>query len=79
MPDEKDVVIQLAAHENMTPEQALTLCVREAQRGEVKDVLIISTTAEDRVCVRSSSMNRGEGNWLIDQAKLHTLTSDLEE
>ncbi len=68
---------ELGANENMSVEEALTLCLREAQHGDIDDVLIICSS-DDGTRIRSSRISRANANWLIDQAKLHTLTRDLQ-
>ena len=69
----------LPAHDKMTVEQALGLCMNEARAGELKDVVILSLTATGDVRVRSSHQSRQQANWLIDQAKMHVLKNTLEE
>jgi hypothetical protein len=63
-------VIQLNAHDKMTPDQALAFCARE----KWKDVLIVGFQPDiDGVVIRSSNMSREFANWLIDQSKIHCL------
>lgn len=68
MSDRGSVIVELGAHENMSPEEALAIASREAW----DDVAIIGYQDNELVC-RSSRMSRAEALWLIEMAKLHVM------
>ena len=61
-------VVELGAHENMEPEQALSFCLRE----KWDEVLIIGLQ-EGQIVIRSSKMDRKDALWLSKQVELHAL------
>lgn len=67
-------VFQLGAHENMTPEQALSHCLMEKLKG----VIIIGYDSDGEFVVRSSHMDRKEALWLIELARHHILSAEIE-
>lgn len=58
-------IIELGAHERMTPEEALGLTSRESPR----EVLILFTDADGEFGLRSSGMSRKDALWLIELAR----------
>jgi TATA-box binding protein (TBP) (component of TFIID and TFIIIB) len=64
-------VVELGAHVNMTPEQALRLVLRE----QPTDVLIL-TYQDGELVIRSSKMTRADALWMLENAKLHALDRD---
>lgn len=63
-------VVDLGAHSNMTPTEALAV----AQRRNWEKVVIIGFTEDSNglVCV-SSHMDRESALWIIEHAKLHAM------
>lgn len=70
-------VYELGAHENMTVEEALTLCLREAQDSDEDeddiDTIIISYYPDGDLRIRSSHMTNETANWILDKAKIHVM------
>lgn len=65
-----DRVIELGAHERMTPEEALAKCSRE----EWEQVIIIGFHRDHNgLIVRSSHMSLEAALWIIENAKLHVM------
>lgn len=65
-------VIELGAHDRMTPEQVLALCVRE----QWEKVIICGYHKDDNtLVVRSSHMTRETAFWIAEHLKLHALDS----
>lgn len=65
---EHEKVIELGAHANMTPQEALTLAARE----EWTNVIIAGYHKDDRgkMILRSSAMPRQDALWILEHAKL---------
>jgi len=61
-------VVELGAHENMKPEQALSFCLRE----NWDEVLIIGLQ-EGQIAIRSSKMDCRDALWLAKQVELNAL------
>jgi len=68
-------IIELGAHERMTPEEALSLTIRE----QPKEVLVLFFDAEDDFGLRSSNMSRKDALWLIELARQEILSGGLDE
>lgn len=66
-----DNVHLLGPHANMTVEQALSYVLKE--KNELTEVLIIASTKEEEVVIRSSNMKRRDALWLAEEARLHAL------
>jgi hypothetical protein len=63
-------IVDLGAHTNMTPEEALAV----AQRRPWQKVLIIGFTEDsDGLVVMSSHMHRESALWIIKHAELHAM------
>lgn len=63
-------VVELGAHGNMTPEQALA----SASREKWENVVIVGFQADNGdLVVRSSHMPREFALWIIEHAKLHAM------
>jgi hypothetical protein len=63
-------IIDLGAHTNMTPTEALTV----AQRRDWEEVIVIGfTTDSEGIVVISSSLPREKALWIIEHAKLHAM------
>lgn len=69
----------LPARDDMTVEQALGQVMNESNAGEIREVLIIAVTKEDKIRIRSSKMSRADANWLLDHAKSHALHLQIED
>lgn len=73
-------IIELGAHDNMSPIEALEYCLRKKE--DFQDILIIGYDQEGDLVLHSSHMSREKANWLLDAAK-HIVFSnpmlDLEE
>ena len=69
-----DNIVELGPNTNMTVEQALGYTVREATDGWLKEVLIVGINEENKLVIRSSGMSRERSNFLLDRAKLHSLS-----
>lgn len=68
-------IIELGAHERMTPEEALSLTIRE----QPKEVLVLFFDAEDDFGLRTSNMSRKDALWLIELARQEILSGGLDE
>jgi len=60
-----DKVVQLQAHTNMTPEEALAFCSRERW----SEILIIGADENGEFTQRSSGMSKRDALWLLEWAK----------
>ena len=69
-------VVSMGAHDNMTPEQALTLSAREDWE---KVIIVGFHKADNELIVRSSAMSRESASWILDHAKLHALNISCEQ
>ena len=63
-------VVDLGAHSNMTPEEALTVAAR---RPWEKVMVIGFTEDSESIVVISSHMIRESALWIIEHAKLHAM------
>lgn len=64
------VIYQLGGHERMTPEEALSLALREA--GDFEDVLIVAVERDTKnLVIRSSAMTRAGAAFLAKKVELH--------
>ena len=59
-------VLQLSPHVNMTVEDCLSYCSRNAD--EYQDVIVIGYDQEGAVIIRSSHMTRAEASFLLMKA-----------
>lgn len=64
-------VIELGPNQNMTPEQALGISLRE----KPEEVLILGYI-DGELYIRSSSMNNKDALWILEQAKILLLGLD---
>lgn len=61
-------VIELGAHQNMSPEQALSFCLRENW-----DEVLIVGIQDGQIAIRSSKMTCRDALYLAKQVELHAL------
>lgn len=62
-------VYQLDPHDNMTPEECLSLCARELT--DLTDVIVIGFDADGDLVVRASAMARKDAVWALLMALDH--------
>lgn len=68
-------IIELGAHERMTPEEALGITMRESPT----EVLILFFDREDDFGLRSSNISRKDALWLIELARQQILDGGMDE
>lgn len=70
-----DNLIELGAHERMTPSEALGLTLRE----EPLEVLVLFMDHEGDLGIRSSHMSNKDALWLLEMAKGLILKGALDD
>lgn len=68
-------VIELGAHDNMSPAECLDYVHRRA--ADYQDVLVIGYDEEGSLLINSSHLSKEQANWLIDAAKMHIFTTPM--
>ena len=61
-------IVELPAHDRMTPVEALEKASRETW-----DAVLIVGWQEGKLIVRSSHMSRAEAVWLAEWSKMHSM------
>lgn len=66
-------LIELPAHERMTPEQCLAVCAREPWE---RVIVVGYQEGRGDVVLRSSGMTREQALWIVEWARRHALGLD---
>ena len=62
-------LIQLSPHNNMSPEECLSICLREVD--DLEDVIVVGYDTKGDLVVRSSVMTRAEATFMLMKAVDH--------
>lgn len=75
----KDNVTEICTKETKTPVEALEQTLRQARRGEIKDVLIIGYLSDGIFFNSSSEMTNAHANFLFDVAKREVMEDVMRQ